>query len=78
MKTILDLDEQLLREAAARADSEGRTLAQLVEEALRDRLRAASAPARLNLLVKPGWLKPGIDIDVDNRNTLHDQLDDLN
>ena len=77
MKTILDLDEQLLREAAARADSEGRTLAQLVEEALRDRLRAASAPAHLNLLVKPGWLKPGIDIDVDNRNALYDQLDDL-
>ena len=54
MKTILDLDEQLLWEAAARADSENRTLAQLVEEALRDHLRAASAPARLNLLVKPG------------------------
>ena len=78
MKTILDLDEQLLREAAQLADSEGRTLAQLVEEALRDRLRAASAPDRLHLLVKPGWLKPGIDIDVDNRNTLYDQLDDLN
>ena len=77
MKTILDLDGQLLREATQLADSEGRTLAQLVEETLRDRLRTASAPARLNLLVKPGWLKPGVDIDVDNRNTLYDQLDDL-
>ena len=78
MKITLDLDEQLLREAAQRADRENRTLAQLVEEALRGRISAASAPARLNLLVKPGWLKPGIDIDVDNRNTLYDQLDDLN
>ena len=67
-----------MREAAQRADRENRTLAQLVEEALRDSISAASAPARLNLLVKPGWLKPGIDIDVDNRNTLYDQLDDLN
>ena len=78
MKITLDLDEQLLREAAQRADSEGRTLAQLVEEALRDRIRAASAPASLNLLAKPGWLKPGININIDDRNSLYDRLDDLN
>ena len=76
MKITLDLDEQLLREAAQRADSEGRTLAQLVEEALRDRIRAASAPASLNLLAKPGWLKPGIDLDIDNRNALYDLFDE--
>ena len=77
MKTTLDLDGQLLREAEACAASEGRTLAQLVEEVLRGRVRASSAPDSLNLLVKPGWLKPGIDIDIDNRNSLYDQLDDL-
>lgn len=75
MKTTLDLDGQLLREAEARATSEGRTLAQLVEEVLRNRIRSSPAPDNLNLLVKPGWLKPGIDID--NRNSLYDQLDDL-
>ena len=77
MKITLDLDGQLLREAEARAASEGRTLAQLVEEVLRGRVRASAAPDNLNLLVKPGWLKPGIDIDIDNRNSLYDQLDDL-
>ena len=77
MKTILELDGQLLREAATRADSEARMPAQPGEETLRDRLRATSAPARLHLLVKPGWLKPGIDIDVDSRNALYDQLDGL-
>lgn len=75
MKTTLDLDGQLLREAEARAASEGRTLAQLVEEVLRRRVRASLAPDDLDLLVKPGWLKPGIDID--SRNSLYDQLDDL-
>ena len=78
MKTTSNLDEKLVRGAATQADSEGRMPAQPAEETPRDRPRAASAPARLNLLVKPGWLKPGIDIDVDNRNTLYDQLDDLN
>lgn len=78
MKTTLDLDRQLLQEAEACATSEGRTLAQLVEEVLRSRVRTSSAPDNLNLLVKPGWLKPGVDIDIDNRNSLYDHLDDLN
>ena len=75
MKTTLDLDGQLLQEAEACATSEGRTLAQLVEEVLRNRIRTSASPDNLNFLVKPGWLKPGIDID--NRNSLYDQLDDL-
>ena len=75
MKTTLDLDEQLLQEAEACAAREGRTLAQLVEEALRSRVRASAAPDNLNFLVKLGWLTPGIDID--NRNALYDLFDDL-
>ena len=77
MKTTLDIDGQLLQEAEACATSESRTLAQLVEEVLRNRVRASPAPDNLNLLVKPGWLKPGTDINIDNRNSLYDQLDDL-
>ena len=39
--------------------------------------RGAAAPAAgLNLLVKPGWLKPGIDLDIDNRNALYDLFDE--
>ena len=34
----------------------------------------APAPDGLNLLVKPGWLHPGIDID--NRNSLYDLFDE--
>lgn len=78
MKTTSGLGEQLLRKAAQRAGSKNRTPVQPVEEALCNRIRAASAPASLNLLVKPGWLKPGIDINVDDRNSLYDLLDDLN
>ena len=74
MKTTLDIDRQLLQEAAACAAREGRTLAQLVEEALRSRVRASAAPDNLDFLVKPGWLKPGIDID--NRNSLYDLFDE--
>ena len=37
---------------------------------------AATPTAGLNLLVKPGWLKPGIDLDIDNRNALYGLFDE--
>lgn len=33
--------------------------------------RVASAPTKINLLVKPGWLKLGVAIDVDGRKSLY-------
>ena len=40
--------------------------------------REAATPAAdgLDLLVKEGWLKPGIDLDIDNRNSLYDLFDE--
>ena len=38
-----------------------------IREVLHNRIRIASGPTCLNLLVMPGWLKPGVDINVDDR-----------
>ena len=42
-----------------------------IGEVLHNRLRAASVPTKINLLVKPGWLKLGVVIDVDGRKSLY-------
>jgi plasmid stability protein len=44
MKTTLNLDDELLREAKTRAAERGTTLTSLVEEALRDALYPHAAP----------------------------------
>lgn len=52
MKTTLNLDDQVLRQAKGRATREGITLTRFVEDALRARLDAARgrrAPFRLEL-----------------------------
>jgi hypothetical protein len=46
MKTTLNLDDDLLREAKKRAAEEGITLTRLFDEALRGRLGTRGAPAR--------------------------------
>ena len=40
--------------------------------------REAATPTAdgLDLLVKPSWLKPGIDLDIDNRNALYGLFDE--
>jgi predicted transcriptional regulator len=50
MKTTIELPDQLLRRAKALAASEGRSLKQLLSEALEERLRASEAA-----LDGPAW-----------------------
>ena len=64
------------REDATPAAGETRTPAPPAEERPHDPARAAPAPDGLNLLVKEGWLKPGIDLDIDDRNALYDRFDE--
>ncbi|MHB8416525.1 MAG: type II toxin-antitoxin system VapB family antitoxin [Myxococcales bacterium] len=75
MRTTLDIDDGLLRAAKQRAAKQGRTLTSLVEEALRERLDAGSAPRRpfkLRLVTKAGWPS---GVEVADRAALQDWLD---
>jgi hypothetical protein len=79
MRTTLDLDDDLLKEAKVVARAKGITLTSLLEDALRERLaRSATAPPGDDEWVRvptsgSGGLQPGIDLD-DSRALL-DLLD---
>jgi hypothetical protein len=67
MRTTIRLDDQLLRDAKREAVVSGRTLTQVIEDALREVLARRKAPAprkRLKLRVfDGGGLQPGVDLD---------------
>ena len=80
MRTTLNLDDQLLREARLVAQQTGATLTALIEDALRERLArrqpmSASGPARL-LTVGGNGPQPGVDLD--NSAALRDLMDRAN
>jgi hypothetical protein len=75
MRTTLDLDDRLLREAKTRAVERGETLTRFLEDALRERLRALPRPPsvfRFRPLVKRGSAVPGIDFA--DRDALYDRM----
>lgn len=67
MRTTVRLDEQLLKDAKREAAATGRTLTQLLEDALREvlaRRKARPAAQRLKLRVFQGdGVQPGVDLD---------------
>ena len=76
MKTTLDLNDQVLRQAKGRAARDGTTLAQFVEDALRARLVAApdgKPRFRLKLETVCGDRPPNVD--VADRVALYELLD---
>ena len=76
MKTTLNVDDRLIREAKARAARDGETLTRLIERALRDYLQPARGPAcefRARLLTKPGPAVAGVDLD--DRGLLYEMMD---
>ena len=76
MKTTLNFDDRLIREAKARAARDGDTLTRLIERALRDYLRPVRGPVRdfrARLLTKPGAALAGVDLD--DRGLLHERMD---
>ena len=54
MKTTIELPDPLFRQAKARAAERGQTLKAFVTEALQERLRAKTSPARLG---EPPWMQ---------------------
>ncbi len=76
MRTTLDIDDAVLREAKEAAAREGKTLTRVVEEALRDRLaprKRGGKRFRLRLLTKKGKRVPGVDLA--DRDALYDRMD---
>lgn len=66
MRTTIRLDQELLKRAKSRAQDSGKTLTQLIEDALRESLdRQEAVPnERVELITSgQGGLQPGIDLD---------------
>ena len=75
MKTTLNLNDQILRQAKGRAARDGITLTKFVENALRAKLTAAERgrPFKLKLETVGGNKPPNVDIS--DREALYDVLD---
>jgi hypothetical protein len=77
MRTTLDLNDELLRQAKERALKEGQPLRAVVEDALRRHLKPRPA-SRFRLKWGPpvkGKIQPGVDLS--NRSRLLDLMDGL-
>ena len=76
MKTTLNFDDRLIREAKVRAARDGETLTCLIERALQDYLRPVRGPVRdfrARLLTKRG--PPLAGVDLDDRDLLYERMD---
>jgi hypothetical protein len=66
MRTTISLDDELLGEAKERAARAGRTLSQVVEDALRESFlrhdQAIRKPVKLPLSTSRGGPRPGVDL----------------
>ncbi|MGH3908434.1 MAG: DUF6364 family protein [Pseudonocardiaceae bacterium] len=76
MRTTLQLDDELVVQAKVRAARTGRTLSQVIEDALRQALASRAEPPRRRASVptSPGRPLPGVHLD-DNAALL-DLMDD--
>jgi hypothetical protein len=77
MRTTLDINDGLMREAKTLAAKTGRTLISIVEEALRERLAMEKAgvrsPFKLRWLTVRGRVQPGVD--VADRDSLYERME---
>ncbi len=76
MRTTVSIDDDVLREAKGRAASEGRTLGELITEALRERLsrRPRRTRGRYKVVTSgEGGPRPGVDIT--NNAAMRDVMD---
>jgi len=67
MRTTVDVPDELLREAKERAARSGRTLGQVVEDALRASFQRSAVAEKRDPVSLPtfggGRLQPGVDLD---------------
>jgi hypothetical protein len=76
MRTTLDIDDAVLRQAKRLAAEEGKSLTRVIEEALREHLappRRGGKPFKLKLLTKKGRLIPGTNLA--DRDALYERME---
>ena len=76
MRTTLDLDDRLFREAKAKALERGQTLTRFLEESLRAHLREGRkqrAPFEFRPVIKNGVPVPGVDFE--DRDVLYERME---
>ena len=75
MNVTLNLDDEILRRAKARADDEGISLTRFAEDALRSKLLDGERqePFKLDLVTVHGHAPPNVDIS--DRDALYEVLD---
>lgn len=76
MRTTLDLDDRLMKEAKKRAAEEGRPVTRVMEDALRRYLSGEppAKPFKLKLLTRKARLVPGVDLA--DRDSLYERMDE--
>lgn len=75
MRTTLNFDDNLIREAKKLALEEGETLTRIIERALRNYLHppVETTSFKLTLLTKEGRVVPGID--WDDRDSIYERME---
>ena len=76
MRTTLDIDDGVLRQAKKLAAEEGKTLTLIIEEALRERLSPKTRVRKkfkLRLLTKNGRIIPGTNLA--DRDLLYERME---
>jgi hypothetical protein len=76
MRTTVDINEELLREAKKRAAEEGRPLRAIIEDALRAMIQASPSGQKrfqLQWRTEKGRLQPGVRIE--DRQSLFDLME---
>jgi len=76
MRTTLDIDDQVLRQAKKVAAEEGKTLTRIIEEALRERISPRVRHGKrfkLRLLTKSGRIIPGTNLA--DRDLLYERME---
>ncbi len=77
MRTTLDINDELMKQAKSYAAKSGLTLTALLENALKEKLRSTKrqkSSYRLQWKTVKGQLQPGVDLS--NRDSLFDLMND--
>ena len=76
MRTTLNLDDEVTRAVKRAAAETGRTMTEVIEDALRDALMRDATkrePFKLRLPTAEGGLRPGVDLN--DRDSLYDVME---
>ncbi|HEY3130557.1 MAG TPA: ribbon-helix-helix protein, CopG family [Acidobacteriota bacterium] len=76
MRTTLNIDDELMKSVKRRAAEAGRTITEVIEEALRENLyrnKKGKRPFRLRWVTVKGKLQPGVDLT--DRDALYERME---